>query len=78
MGYALGSYIGARLIGVVIAEDIKWNNNILIWHFQVSEGYRRMRVGKQLMDELVRLAEGSEIGAINLETQTTNVHAIRF
>lgn len=78
MGYSLGAYIGTRLIGVVIAEEIKWNNTVLIWHFQVSEGYRRMRVGKQLMDELVRLAEGNGIRAINLETQNTNVHAIRF
>ncbi|HAF98773.1 MAG TPA: GNAT family N-acetyltransferase [Paenibacillus lactis] len=78
MGYSLGAYIGTRLIGVVIAEEIKWNNTVLIWHFQVSEDCRRMHVGKQLMDELVRLAEGNGIRAINLETQNTNVNAIRF
>ncbi|WP_155618673.1 GNAT family N-acetyltransferase [Paenibacillus campinasensis] len=77
-GYSLGAYIGTSLVGVVIAEEVKWNNTVLIWHFQVAEDYRRMSVGRQLMEELVRLAEGNGIRAINLETQNTNVNAIRF
>lgn len=78
MGYSLGAYIGTQLVGVVIAEELNWNNTILIWHFHVAEDYRRMYIGKQLMNKLVCLAEKNSIRAINLETQNTNVTAIRF
>lgn len=78
MGYSLGAYIGTDLVGIVIAEEMQWNNTLLIWHFQVAEDYRRKSIGKQLMNELARLAKTNRIRAINLETQNTNVNAIRF
>lgn len=78
MGYSLGAYIGTELVGVVIAEEMQWNNTLLIWHFHVAEDYKRMSIGKQLMNELTYLAKTKGIRAINLETQNTNVNAIRF
>ncbi|WP_454190949.1 GNAT family N-acetyltransferase [Paenibacillus sp. Marseille-Q7038] len=78
MGYSLGAYIGSGLVGVVIAEEMQWNNTLLIWHFQVAEDYRRKSIGKQLINELTSLAKANRIRAINLETQNTNVDAISF
>ncbi|MGG3744874.1 GNAT family N-acetyltransferase [Paenibacillus chibensis] len=77
-GYSLGAYLGSRLVGVVIAEESTWNNTLLIWHIQVAEQFQRLRIGKRLVNELVCLAEKNNIRAINLETQNTNVNAIRF
>lgn len=78
MGYSLGAYIGTDLVGVVIAEEMQWNNTLLIWHFQVAEDCRRKTIGNQLMNELKCLAKANRIRAINLETQNTNVNAISF
>lgn len=78
MGFSLGAYIGTELVGVVIAEEVQWNNTLLIWHFQVAEDWKRKSIGKQLMNELTCFAKVKRIRAINLETQNTNVNAIRF
>ncbi|MBD7969311.1 GNAT family N-acetyltransferase [Paenibacillus gallinarum] len=77
-GYSLGAYIGTELVGVVIAEEMQWNNTLLIWHFQVAEDWRKKSIGKQLMNELTCLAKVNRIRAINLETQNTNANAINF
>lgn len=77
-GFSLGAYIGSDLVGAVIAEEMQWNNTLLIWHFQVAEDWRRKSIGKQLMNELTCLAESNGIRAINLETQNTNMNAICF
>jgi ribosomal protein S18 acetylase RimI-like enzyme len=46
--------------------------------FHVAESYRRMGIGQQLMDRLAERAAPAGLSAMVVETQSTNVPAIRF
>lgn len=77
-GYSFGAYHGGRLVGFAIGEVEVWNRSLRIWEFQVMEGYRRQGIGRALMSRVVERALESMLRIVVLETQNTNVKAIRF
>ncbi len=78
LGHSLGLYADGRLAALAITEPQTWNNTLMVWHFQVHEGYRRRGFGRQLLGEVVELARRRGFRAVTLETQNTNSAAIRF
>lgn len=78
LGYSLGLFSDHELIAVAICEPYAWNNTLFIWHFQVAARRRRKGIGETLMKSLENLARTSGFRALGLETQNTNVPAIRF
>ena len=77
-GYSFGVYIQGRLVAFAICQAMKWNNSLQIWEFQVMQEYRRRGLGRALMQHVVDQAIRDHFRIVYLETQNTNVKAIRF
>ena len=76
--FALGAYDGDEWVGVAIGERREWNGTLWVHEFHVRPEVQRRGIGRQLMDELARRAAAAGLRALTLETQNTNVAAIRF
>jgi streptothricin acetyltransferase len=77
-GWSLGAFDGDALVAVAIASPEKWNDTLRVWEFHVAESYRGEGIGRQLMDRLTQRAALAGLRAMVVETQSTNVPAIRF
>ena len=77
-GYSFGAYQHGRLVAFAISEAILWNRSLRVWEFQVMQGYRRKGIGRALMNQVVAKAIQDHVRVVFLETQNTNVNAIRF
>lgn len=77
-GYAFGLLINGALAALAVTEPQAWNNTLMLWHLQVHEAHQRKGCGETLMGHICRFAEESGFRAVTLETQITNVPAIRF
>lgn len=77
-GFSLGAYENNKLVGVLIAEERKWNNSIWIADFVIAEDSRGKGIGSALMDNLFEVADKKQIRIIALETQSINLPAISF
>ncbi len=75
---ALGAYDGETWLGVAVGERRDWNNTLWLHEFHVAAGHQRRGIGRRLMDALAERARAAGLRAIVLETQNTNVPAIRF
>ncbi|MHA7967777.1 GNAT family N-acetyltransferase [Paenibacillus sp. CAU 1782] len=77
-GHAFGILLNDSLVALVVTEPQAWNNTLMIWHLQVHEAHQRKGFGRRLMEYVCRFAEEAGFRAVSLETQNTNVPAIRF
>jgi ribosomal protein S18 acetylase RimI-like enzyme len=77
-GFSLGAYLAGQWIGVALAEPEVWNRVLNVWELHVHPDYRRQGIGCRLVDELARRASAAGLRALAVETQNTNVNAIRF
>lgn len=76
--FALGAYDGQAWVGVALGERRDWNRSLWVHEFHVWPDYQRQGIGRLMMDELARRAAAAGLRALSLETQNTNVPAIRF
>ena len=76
--FTLGAYDGDTWVGVAVGERRDWNNTLWLHEFHIAAGHQRRGIGRRLMDELAERAAAAGLRAITLETQNTNVPAIRF
>lgn len=77
-GFSLGAYLDGLWIGAALAEAQTWNHLLNVWELHVHSDFRRRGIARQLLDELITLARHAGLRALAVETQTTNVAAIRF
>ena len=63
---------------MALGERRDWNRTLWLHEFHVAPAYQRRGIGRRLMDELAERAAAAGLRAITLETQNTNVPAIRF
>ena len=77
-GYSFGAYVNGRLAAFAISEAIAWNRSLCIWEFHVAQGFRRQGIGRALMTYVINKAIEGKFRVAWLETQNTNVKAIRF
>ncbi len=77
-GWSIGTFDGEEPAAVAIAEPEGWNDTLRVWEFHVAESYRGRGIGRQLMDRLAERARPAGLCAMVVETQNTNVPAIRF
>ncbi|GAU79139.1 N-acetyltransferase [Fusibacter sp. 3D3] len=75
---SFGAYLDQELVGIIICNEIKWNNSLWIENIRVSSAHRGMGIGKALMDHVIHLATLKNFRLIGLETQNTNYPAIEF
>lgn len=76
--FCFGAYDGEALVGVALAEPREWNRTLWVWEFHVAEAYHRRGIGRRLMAAVADRARAAGRRALVLETQNTNVPAIRF
>jgi ribosomal protein S18 acetylase RimI-like enzyme len=77
-GLSLGAYLDGKLVGLAITERRDWNETLWLWEFHVAAAQRRRGIGRKLMSALEERARAAGLRVIALETQNTNVPAIRF
>lgn len=77
-GYSFGAYHAGRLVALAIAETQEWTRGLRIWEFHVMREYHRMGIGRVLMAHVIDRAVQAGLRIVVLETQNTNVRAIRF
>jgi streptothricin acetyltransferase len=77
-GGCFGAYQNGRLIGFAMGETLPDERMLRVWEFHVLAEFRRMGVGRALMERVIVKARGDQLAMIMLETQNTNVKAIRF
>jgi ribosomal protein S18 acetylase RimI-like enzyme len=77
-GYSFGAYRDERLIGFALGEALPDEHFLRVWEFHVASEFRRMGVGRALMERVIQKARGDHLSMILLETQNTNVRAVRF
>lgn len=77
-GYSFGAYQQGHLLGFAISEAIPWNNSLRVWEFHVRQDFHRKGIGCALMTRVVDKAIQDHFRIVFLETQNTNVNAIRF
>jgi len=76
-GNSFGVYTNG-LVGLAICEKHDWNNSLYISNFIVSQKERQKGIGKCLMEKIIKHSKNKKIRLIELETQNTNVPAIKF
>jgi ribosomal protein S18 acetylase RimI-like enzyme len=77
-GLCLAAWVDGQVAGIAIAGAEIWNGTLWIWEFHVAPAFQRMGVGRRLMDTLAQLARARGLRTLRVETQNTNVPAIRF
>ena len=77
-GYSLGAYQHARLIAFALGEAFPQERLLRVWEFHVMAEFRRRGVGRTLIEQVIAKARQDRLAMIKLETQNTNVKAIRF
>ncbi len=77
-GLSYGAYCDGKLVGVALMEQRRWNNTLHVEDIEVLPTHRGRGIGRMLLEKAVET--GRELGArlVSLETQNTNVPAIRF
>jgi streptothricin acetyltransferase len=71
------AYMDGRLAGQIILRE-NWNNYAYIDDIAVDVAFRRLGVGRALVDRVRLWARQKRLPGIMLETQTNNVAACRF
>lgn len=77
-GYSFGAYEGNELAGYIIAESREWNNSLWVEMIQVKAGKQFKGTGTMLLNAIEVKARLDKIRIIDIETQNTNVPAIKF
>lgn len=77
-GFSFGAYQQDRLVGFAIGEVISEDRLVRVWEFHVLAEFRRAGIGRALMEQVIAKAQQEHLGMVVLETQNTNVDAIRF
>lgn len=77
-GYSFGAYQAGELVGLAVVEVWPDEQRARVWEFHVRAECRRMGIGRALMERVLDRARQDHLGLVMLETQNTNVNAIRF
>jgi ribosomal protein S18 acetylase RimI-like enzyme len=72
------AYRDGQEVGVMAMGHVQWNNTARISDIYITPSYKRLGIGRQLMQFAIERAR--ELGArlVVLETQTSNYPAIEF
>ncbi|SHG11427.1 GNAT family N-acetyltransferase [Pedobacter caeni] len=77
-GHSFGAYLDEQLVGLLIAEERTWNNSLWIEYLEVNAMFQGLGFGAALIKQVVAHARTDQFRLVMLETQNTNVPAIRF
>ena len=77
-GLSVGAWDAGRPVGMSIAGAEVWNGTLWIWEFHVDPEYQGQGIGRRMMDALAAGGRAAGLRTMRVETQNTNVRAIRF
>jgi streptothricin acetyltransferase len=77
-GCSLAAYSGGQMIALALCQSLQWNRSLQVWEFHVKKEFQHQGVGRALMDRVFAKAREQGARVVFLETQNTNVPAIRF
>jgi len=77
-GHSFGVYHGDLLVAWAICDFRPKNNSLFIESFMVREEFRGQNMGKMLIKSINREAKNLKCRLVELETQNTNFHTIKF
>ncbi|MBK9125627.1 MAG: GNAT family N-acetyltransferase [Chloroflexi bacterium] len=77
-GHSFGAYDGDVLAGIGLADVHLWNRTFWIHELHVVPAHRGRGIGRALIEALAQRATTVECRTMIVETQNTNVPAIRF
>lgn len=77
-GLSIGAWDGDQPVGMGIASAQEWNRTLWIWEFHILPAYHHQGVGRQMMESLAENGRAAGMRTMRVETQNTNVPAIRF
>lgn len=77
-GNSLAGYDEDQMVSVAIAENRKWNKTLWIWEFHVAPSHKGRGIGRKMMALLGEMARSLNLRTMLVETQSTNLPAIRF
>lgn len=77
-GHSFSALDGSEMVAVALAETRRWNGTLWIWEFHVTPSHQRRGIGRQMMDILAEKANAAGLRTMLVETQSTNMPAIRF
>ncbi len=66
------------LVGFLDIELQSWNDTAFLWNLMIDLDYRGQGLGRRLWHRALDFARQSDVRAIMIETQNTNVPACRF
>lgn len=75
---AFAAVLDGRQVGWIELGHEAWNNRMRVWEFLVADAFRRIGVGKLLMNHAIGIAREKGARMLVLETQSCNVPAIAF
>jgi len=78
MDYLLVAEQDGRIVGMVAADYAYWNRRLVLWHLYVAPEARKHGLATTLLESVIGYARGVKARCVWLETQNTNVPAIRF
>ncbi|MEA1847292.1 GNAT family N-acetyltransferase [Chryseobacterium sp. MHB01] len=77
-GHSFGAFHNGELIAWTVCDFRAWNNSLFIETLLVSEDFRGQNIGKLLIKAINREARYLQCRMVEVETQNTNYHAIKF
>ena len=77
-GLSRAAWEGEQLVGVGLASAERWNGTLWIWEFHVHPQFQGRGVGRALMESLAVAGRQAGLRTMRVETQSSNVPAIRF
>jgi streptothricin acetyltransferase len=77
-GLSRAAWQGDQLVGLGIAGAEEWNRTLWIWEFHIHPAFQGLGIGHRLMDALADAGRSAGMRTLRVETQNTNVPAIRF
>jgi ribosomal protein S18 acetylase RimI-like enzyme len=67
-----------QLVGLLDIELQPWNDTAFLWNLMIDLDYRGQGLGRRLWHRALDFARQSDVRAIMIETQNTNVPACKF
>ena len=77
-GHSFGVFYNDELIAWAVCDFRSWNNSLFIEDLFVDETFRGQNIGRLLIKAVNREARELQCRIVEVETQNTNYHAIKF